>query len=112
MTPKSRLVSAFAGQPRRFCVCRVFGPPRSSGQVSNATHGVIAIRAPSGHLMGLRFGLTFMFPPAINFASHATVAENFATEHRQLGERQREPRKPKYRRAAPFFALDLTQDAS
>jgi hypothetical protein len=53
----------------------VCGPPKSSGQVSNATHGVMAMRAPSGHLIGDLFGLTFIMPPRstkISF-SHATV---------------------------------------
>ena len=31
---------------------------------TKATHGVIAIRAPSGHLIGCLFGLTFILPPA------------------------------------------------
>src|SRR3970282_1815464 len=64
MAPRSRFVSACLGKPRRVCCCWVFGPPRSAGQVSKATHGVIAMRAPSGHLIGFRFGLTFMLPPS------------------------------------------------
>jgi hypothetical protein len=63
MIAKFLFVTAFRGKLRRFSCCNVFGPPRSSGQVSNATHGVMAMRAPSGHLIGFRFGLTFILPP-------------------------------------------------
>src|ERR1044071_3901637 len=77
IAPKSLFVNALAGKHRRFCCCRVFGPPRSSGQVSKATQGVMAMRAPSGHLMGLRFGLAFMLPPELNFVTHATLRRFF-----------------------------------
>src|SRR5262245_18077690 len=76
MIARFLFVTALRGKLRRFSCCKVFGPPRSSGQVSNATQGVIAIRALLGHLIGWRRGLTFILPPqkAIkNFSTHATV---------------------------------------
>src|SRR5688572_8019233 len=70
------LVSALRGKLRRFSCCSVLGPPRSSGQVSNATQGVIAMRAPLGHLIGFRFGLTFILPPW----NHKTISTEIDQE--------------------------------
>src|SRR5688572_21168616 len=63
MIAKFLLVTALDGKLRRFSCCNVCGPPKSSGQVSKATQGVIAMRAPSGHLIGDLFGLIFILPP-------------------------------------------------
>jgi len=52
-----------------------------------------------------------MLPPAKNFASHATVAESFATEHHFLKGTGTAHAIVKFRGAARVFALDLTQDA-
>src|SRR4030095_10180673 len=76
MTPRSFFVNAFFGNPRRFCCWREFAPPRSSGQVSKATHGVMAMRAPSGHLIGFLLGLTFMMPPPeikLDYSCHSSI---------------------------------------
>src|SRR5439155_27154459 len=80
MTDRSFLVVAFFGQPRRFCCCWEHGPPRSSGQVSNATHGVMAMRATSGHLIGFLFGLAFILPPSVfEFDSSCHSSADFPT---------------------------------
>src|SRR6185295_17081459 len=75
MIAKFLLVTALRGKLRRFSCCNVSGPPRSSGQVSKATQGVIAMRAPFGHLIGFRRGFTFILPPGNreNFSTHVTV---------------------------------------
>src|SRR6185503_14650191 len=77
MIARFRFVSALRGKLRRFSCCSVLGPPRSSGQVSKATHGVIAMRAPSGHLIGCLFGLTFILPPAEKFLYSCHSSKGF-----------------------------------
>src|SRR2546426_6546466 len=58
MTDRSLLKGASLGMGRRFWFCSEPASPRSSGQVSNATQGTIARRAPSGHLIaGRRNGI-------------------------------------------------------
>ena len=62
MVARLFFVTAFFGCERLFSCCSEPAAPRSSGQVSKATQGVTAIRAPSGHLIGILF--LFIIPSA------------------------------------------------
>jgi len=66
-----------ANLPDIDAVANLWGADAALHSRRGVTHGVIAMRAPSGHLIGCLFGLTFILPPAEKFLYSCHSSKGF-----------------------------------